>query len=76
VTFDGSLPSYSPNPLNQGQLGRIIASYWADVDTRTVGSDVVTYGSGMVGTNNAFGVDWVNVGYFSGHTDRLLSCHW
>jgi hypothetical protein len=55
-------------------LGRIIASYWADVDTRTVGSDVVTYGSGMVGTNNAFGVDWVNVGYFSGHTDRLLSC--
>ena len=77
VTFDGSLPSYSPNPLNQGQLGRIIASYWADVDTRTAGtdgSDVVTYGSGMVGTNNAFGVDWVNVGYFSGHTDRLLSC--
>ena len=24
--------------------------------------------------NNAFGVDWVNVGYFAEHADRLLSC--
>ena len=23
---------------------------------------------------HAFGVDWVNVGYFSAHADKLLSC--
>jgi hypothetical protein len=27
-----------------------------------------------VGTNNAFGVNWVNVGYFNAHADKLLSC--
>ncbi len=80
VTFQNYLSSYTPDPLSQlGPYGitYIIAPYWADVDTRTAGtdgSDVVTYGNGMVGTNNAFGVDWVNVGYFAEHTDRLLSC--
>jgi hypothetical protein len=73
VTFDNSLWEYTPGSL--ASLGvEVIAPFWADVDTRGAGSDVVTYGSGMVGTNNAFGVDWVNVGYFYEHADKLLSC--
>ena len=55
---------YTPHSLIN--LGiRIIAPYWADVDTRNTNSDVVKYGTGMVDGHNAFGVDWVNVGYFS-----------
>jgi hypothetical protein len=73
VTLDNAQSSYTPTALIN--LGiRIIAPYWADVDTRNTNSDVVTYGSGMVGTNNAFGVNWVNVGYFADHADKLLSC--
>jgi len=73
VTFDYPQSSYSPSSLNS--LGvRIIAPFWADVDTRGAGSGVVKYGSGTVNGHNAFGVDWVNVGYFSQHTDKLLSC--
>ena len=38
-------------------------------------SDVVKYGTnGMVNGHAAFGVDWVNVGYYYEHSDRLLSC--
>jgi hypothetical protein len=77
VTFDGYLQAFTPNPLNQlGSSGitNIIAPYWADVDTRDAGSGLVTYGSGVVGTNSAFGVNWVNVGYYYEHSDRLLSC--
>jgi hypothetical protein len=28
----------------------------------------------MVDGHAAFGVDWVNVGYYSSHADKLLSC--
>jgi hypothetical protein len=73
VTFDSPQSAYTPAPLNY--LGiRIIAPYWADVDTRDTGSDVVKYGNGTVNGHAAFGVDWVNVGYYSWHSDRLLSC--
>ncbi len=73
MTFDNPLAAYSPSPLNA--LGfSIIAPYWADVDTRNPASDVVTYGPNIVDSHNAFAVDWVNVGYYSEHADRLLSC--
>jgi hypothetical protein len=73
VTLDNPQSSYIPTALTN--LGiNIIAPYWADVDTSNTNSDVVTYGNGMVGTNNAFGVNWVNVGYFNAHADKLLSC--
>ncbi len=73
VTFDNPQSSYVPDALSH--LGiRIIAPYWADVDTRDAGSDVVKFGANTVNGHDAFGVDWVNVGYFSMHTDRLLSC--
>jgi hypothetical protein len=77
VTFGGALPIYAPTPLNLlGQPGvtNIIAPYWADVDTRNTNSDVVKYGTNIVNGHVAFGVDWVNVGYFNEHADKLLSC--
>jgi len=73
VTFDNGYSAYTPQPLNS--LGiEIIAPFWADVDTRNPDSDVVRYGTGASGGHAAFGVDWVNVGYYSTHADELLSC--
>jgi hypothetical protein len=73
VTFSGQLSTYTPEPL--ANLGMdIIAPFWADVDTRDAGSDVVRYGTGIVDGRAAFGVNWVNVGYYAEHSDKLLSC--
>ena len=73
VTFAGPRSAYTPQSL--AGLGiEIIAPFWADVDTRSADSDVVKYGTGTVNGHGAFGVDWVNVGYYSGHGDKLLSC--
>jgi hypothetical protein len=43
---------------------QIIAPFFADVDTRFAGS-AVTFGPGTVDGHVAFGVNWVNVDYFS-----------
>jgi hypothetical protein len=72
VTFNSSLSAYTPGPF--GDVGQpIIAPFWADVDTRGSGSAIVRYGTGMVNSRNAFGVTWVNVGYFDSHFDKLNS---
>ena len=73
VTFDFPQSEYSPKTL-PGLGTEIIAPFWADVDTRNPASDVVTYGTNTVNGYNAFGVNWVNVGYYSQHADNLLSC--
>ena len=73
VTFDGQNSAYLPGDL--ASLGKkIIAPYWADVDTRNTNSDVVRFGTNVVDGHLAFGVGWVNVGYFRMNADRLLSC--
>ncbi len=73
VTFDSPLSAYTP--ISLASLGiEVIAPFWADVDTRNPNSDVVKYGTGTVNGYAAFGVDWVNVGYYSMHADELLSC--
>lgn len=76
VTFDG--PRYEFTPTNLiGLAINIIAPFWADVDTRNGDSDVVRYGTNVGDGHNAFGVEWVNVGYFTysgGQADKLLSC--
>jgi hypothetical protein len=74
VTFTSAQSQYAPKSLSS--LGiEVIAPFWADVDTRNPASDVVKYGTnGMVDGHAAFGVDWVNVGYYYEHADRLLSC--
>lgn len=72
VTFDGELSSYTPFDLTStGQ--QIIAPFFADVDTRGGGSSPVTYGQGTVDGSAAFGVNWVDVGYFNANDDKLNS---
>ena len=71
VTFDSSLSTFTPFPLLSTSRV-IIAPFFADVDTRSAG-DPVTYGTGTFGGNTAFGVNWVNVDYYSSnvaHTNR------
>ena len=73
VTFDKSLSTYSPVNLSAAGV-KIIAPFWADVDTRNPDSGVVRYGTNVVNGYDAFGVNWVNVGYYNFHADKLLSC--
>jgi hypothetical protein len=73
VTFDNFQSAYTPSGLSS--LGiNIIAPFWADVDTENSGSDVVKYGTNLVDGHAAFAADWVNVGYYNFHADKLLSC--
>lgn len=72
VTFDAPLSTYTPFGL-LGASRVIVAPFFADVDTRGAGSSPVTFGAVQYGSRAAFCVNWVNVGYYSGHTDRLVS---
>lgn len=70
VTFTGPLSSFIPQQIST-KATRIIAPFWADVDTR--GSGTVTYGPGTVDGRAAFGVGWINVGYYNSQTNRVNS---
>ncbi len=72
ITFGGPLSEFTPEGLIGSPL-RIIAPFWADVDTRAAGSSLVTYGKDIVDGRPAFGANWVNVGYFDSHDDKLNS---
>jgi hypothetical protein len=64
VTFNAPLGTFTPFPLLSTNA-RIIAPFFADVDTRNTATNPVTYGGGTVGSRNAFGVNWLGVGYYS-----------
>lgn len=70
VTFQEPLATYIPFGLSQTNLP-IIAAFFADVDTRSSGSGVVTYGTDIIDGRKAFGVNFFSVGYYSAHSDRL-----
>lgn len=72
VTFDGPLGTYTPFGL-VGTGAEIIAPFFADVDTRV--GQTVTYGWGdtTFQGHRAFCANWINVGYYSGHTDKVNS---
>jgi len=70
VTFTGPLSTYTPFGL-AGAGTRIIAPFFADVDTRASGSGIVEYGQATVDGRSAFIVNWPNVGYFDSHDDKL-----
>jgi hypothetical protein len=74
VTFDSPLSTFTPFPLLTTNRV-ILAPFFGDVDTRglTNGSLPVTFGTGTFGGQAAFGVNWVNVGYFPSATDKLNS---
>lgn len=66
VTLGEPLFEYRPFPLESTER-RIIAPFFADVDTRDLDSGVVTYGTALVDGRNAFGVNWIDVGYYASH---------
>ncbi len=74
LSFDGPLSAYTPSPIAASGL-KIIAPFWADVDTRGTGSGVVTYsfGTGVVEGRNAFGANYLNVGYYNRKADKKNS---
>lgn len=72
VTFDDVLSTYTPFELLATNT-KIIAPFFADVDTRAPESGLVTYGTGVVGTRGAFGVNWLGVGYYQEKGDKLNS---
>lgn len=70
ITFDSPLSAFTPFDLTSTATP-IIAPFFADVDTRGAGSSEVTYGIGTVGSQAAFGVNWIDVRYFSQRDDKL-----
>lgn len=72
VTFDGAQSTFTPFDFTISGIP-MIAPFLADVDTRGIGSGVVTYGTDTVDGKTAFCVNWVDVGYFSAQADKLNS---
>lgn len=72
ITFDAPMPEYTPFGLT-GVSREIIAPFFADVDTRASNSQLVTFGQDFVDGRKAFGVNYVDVGYFNTHGDKLNS---
>jgi hypothetical protein len=70
VTFNGPLSTFTPFGLTTNIGTPIIAAFFADVDTRGAINDV-TYGAGTVDGHAAFGVNYLNVGYYNQHADKL-----
>lgn len=71
VTFNGPLFTYTPFPIVLNGIP-MLAPFFGDVDTRGAIQDV-TYGQNTIGGRNVFGVNWINVGYYSQHADQLNS---
>lgn len=72
ITFDTPLADFTPYGL-VGVHQEIIAAYFADVDTRNVASQVVRYGRDTVNGRPAFGVNYLDVGYYDNRADKLNS---
>ena len=72
VTVEYSMGTFTPFDIVATQTV-LIAPFFADVDTRSSDSGVVTYGTTTYAGHNAFCVNWIDVGYYSYHTDKLNS---
>ena len=70
VTLDQPLGDFTPFGLTN-TLSEIIAPFFADVDTRV--GNTVTFGNDTVNGHQAFGINWIGVGYFSEELDKLNS---
>lgn len=72
VTFNSAQGTFTPTGLGAGYSGQpIIAPFFADVDTRS--GNPTTYGYGTFNGRNTLGVNWIDVGYYSVHTNKLNS---
>lgn len=72
VTFDYPLSDYTPFGLANAHR-QIIAPFFADVDTRVGNTVWYGWGNTTYEGHRAFCVDWVGVGYYDQHTDKLNS---
>src|SRR5262249_46602104 len=68
LTFDFALGEFTPFALTNSNT-RMIAAFFADVDTRA--GNTVTFGNDTIDGHQAFGVNWLDVGYFSMNTDKV-----
>lgn len=78
VNNNGNLTFVEPSddaiPYDLASTGReIVAAFLTDVDTRDPESGRVTYGQDTVDGRLAFGVNYINVGYYAESADRLNS---
>jgi hypothetical protein len=69
VTFGVGRKEYNPEDLTDYDQ-RIIAAFYADVDTTNAESGRITWSRGMVNNRNALAVTWNNVGYFRSKADK------
>jgi hypothetical protein len=72
ITFTAPLSQYTPSTISGNTL-RIIAPFFADVDTRGLGSGLTQYGAAVIDGRNTFGVNWINVGYYNSAVNKLNS---
>lgn len=72
ATFAGSLNTYTPSGIT-GVSTAMLAPFFADVDTRGIGSGLVQYGQDVIDGRKVFGVNWIDVGYYQSRTDKLNS---
>ncbi len=70
MTFGGPLGTFTPFGITAGS-SPMLASFFADVDTRGSGSALMTYGTGTYAGRTAFAQTWNGVGYYSGQTNKL-----
>lgn len=72
VNNNGNVTFGAPVFSLAGIRQTIIAPFLADVDTRAPGSGIVRFGT-PPGRPDLFVVDWIQVGYFDQHDDKLNS---
>lgn len=72
VTFASPLGTFTPFALTTSTIA-IIAPFFADVDTRGAGSGLTQYGQAVIDGRNAFGVNWISVGYFASQVNKRNS---
>lgn len=74
ITFNSPQSTFTPFTID-ARTPPIIAPFFADVDTRSGGSGIVQYSNAPIsfGGRQAFCVNWVGVGYYSAHSDKLNS---
>ncbi|MBL8230291.1 MAG: hypothetical protein JNL98_17510 [Bryobacterales bacterium] len=72
VTFGQARPGNFVPEVLQGSIIRIIAPYFADNDMNATDT-AVTYGGGTLNGRQAFGVNWLNQGYFLRHGTKKVN---
>ena len=71
MTFANAVGTYTPSAITGSTSNPMIASFFADVDTRGAGSGLMQYGNGTFEGHDAFGQTWRNVGYYYLGMDKI-----